>query len=193
MSAPRSPELARRWLQQARERLKDAQTVPEQRDNQILCEQANYAAEMSIKAVIIAKGSDFEHVHRVDELLATAEEAGERIPAALQAARRLKSYSGGQRYEFDQEHETVAVTDAEYQHRRGAGRDGGGVGRRTYPGTPGHTTHPRWVGGHTRARVGAAAVANRRAVAPAAPNGSGTTCCRSCRSAVFWTGIEWFP
>ena len=115
MSEQRRPEAARRWLQQARERLKDAQTVPEERDNQILCEQANYAAEMSIKAVIIAKGGDFEHVHRVDELLATAEEAGERIPGTLQAARRLKSYSGAQRYEFDQEQETVGVTDDEYR------------------------------------------------------------------------------
>ena len=38
----------------------------------------------------------------------------ERIAATLQAARRLKSYSGAQRYEFDQEQETVAVSDDEY-------------------------------------------------------------------------------
>ena len=83
--------------------MKDARTAPEERDNQILCEQANYAAEMGIKAVIIAKGGEFTHVHRVRELLATAQEAGKRIPPALDAARELRTYAGGQRYDFDQQ------------------------------------------------------------------------------------------
>ena len=105
MTAQRKRELALRWLRHARDRLKDAQTAPEERENQVLCEQANYAAEMSIKAVIIAKGNDFTNVHGVRELLATAQQAGEHIPAALDAARELKTYAGGQRYDFDQQEE----------------------------------------------------------------------------------------
>ena len=106
---------------------------------------------MSIKAVIIAQGGDFEHVHRVDELVATAEEAGERIPATLQAA-------GGSR--ATREPSGTSSTRSRNRRsdrrripqRRNDGRDRRGVGGRPYQRNPRQTTHPRRVGGHTGAR-----------------------------------------
>ena len=86
MSAQRRRELARLWLSKAQQRLTDARTATAERDNQILCEQAHYAAEMAIKSVIIARGHKFPNVHEVQELLDTAENAGESIPAELIAA-----------------------------------------------------------------------------------------------------------
>ncbi len=114
MTPERRPEAARRWLEEARERLDHARTY-QGGSRRILCEQAHYATEYAIKSVIIARGDSFPTVHDIGLLLNTAEEAGETIPADVETASSLSAYAGEGRYSFDRDPEVVAVGDKEHQ------------------------------------------------------------------------------
>lgn len=71
MTPERRPEAARRWLEEARERLDHARTY-QGGSRRILCEQAHYAIEYAIKSVIIARGDSFPTVHDIGLLLNSA-------------------------------------------------------------------------------------------------------------------------
>ena len=68
------------WLREAEKRLEHARRYVPDSDTRILCEQAHYATEFAIKAVLIAHGRNFATTHDIDELLETARDAGETIP-----------------------------------------------------------------------------------------------------------------
>ena len=53
MSVEHTPEDAQLWIEEAQARLEHAEQHVQNRDGRIYCEQAHYAAEMAIKAVII--------------------------------------------------------------------------------------------------------------------------------------------
>ena len=114
MTPARRPEAAKRWLEEARERLDHARTY-QGGSRRILCEQAHYATEYAIKSVIIARGQTFPTVHDIGLLLNTAEEAGETIPADVETASSLSAYAGEGRYSFDRDPEVVAIGDEEHQ------------------------------------------------------------------------------
>ena len=82
----------------------------------IFTEQAHYAAEFSLKAVIVSRGGTFAFIHNIQELLDTTRRLGETIPAALVPAKELSVYAGTGRYEFDRQHALVPVSADE--HRR---------------------------------------------------------------------------
>lgn len=114
MTRQRRPEDARYWLEQADERLEHARGYAAGRSARILCEQAHYAAEFAVKGVIIARGSSFSTIHDIRALLQAAREAGETIPAAVERATGLSTYSGSGRYDFDRNPEFGPVGRAEY-------------------------------------------------------------------------------
>ena len=99
MTPTRRREAARRWLEEARERLDHARNY-QGGSRRILCEQAHYATEFAIKSVIIARGRRFPTVHDIGLLLNTAEEAGETIPGDVETASSLTTYAGEGRYGF---------------------------------------------------------------------------------------------
>ena len=117
MTGTRAPEDARYWLNEAKERLEDARTragVPGS-SVRVRCEQAHYACEFALKGVIIARGRSFATTHNIQELLDTARAAGEAVPAGVEEAEGLTTYSGAGRYEFDRDPEQRAVDDDEYE------------------------------------------------------------------------------
>ncbi len=81
----------------------------------VRCEQAHYASEFALKGVIIARGRSFATTHNIQELLDTAGDAGEAVPAGVEEAEGLTTYSGAGRYEFDRDPEQRAVDDDEYE------------------------------------------------------------------------------
>ena len=114
MTPARRPEAARRWLEEAHERLDHARKY-QGGSRRILCEQAHYATEYAIKSVIIARGRSFPTVHDVGLLLNTAEEAGETIPGEVETASSLTTYAGEGRYGFDRDPTVLAVSDEEHR------------------------------------------------------------------------------
>ena len=72
MTKSRSREDAKYWLRQADERLEQARGYVAGGNARIYCEQAHYAAEFSIKAVIISRGESFATTHNIKELVDTA-------------------------------------------------------------------------------------------------------------------------
>jgi len=114
MSRLRSPDDAQYWLREANERLEHARGYVAGKSARILCEQAHYAAEFSIKVVIIAHGHSFATSHNIQELLETARDAGETIPATLESAKALSTYAGSGRYDFDRDPSLTWVGKAEY-------------------------------------------------------------------------------
>lgn len=120
MTRSRSPEDAEYWLSQAAERLEHARGYDAGRNARIYCEQAHYAAEFSIKAVIISRGGSFATSHNIKELVDTARALGETIPAEVQAAKGLTLYAGAGRYEFDRNPEADWVGEDAYDQALGA-------------------------------------------------------------------------
>ena len=114
MTPTRRREAARRWLEEARERLDHARNY-QGGSRRILCEQAHYVTEFAIKSVIIARGRRFPAVHDIGLLLNTAEEAGETIPGDVETASSLTTYAGEGRYGFDRDPTVSAVSDEEHQ------------------------------------------------------------------------------
>ena len=121
MTRERSPEDARYWLREAEKRLEHARGYVPDNDTRILCEQAHYAAEFAIKAVIIAHGRNFATTHDIEGLLETARDAGETIPSEVEKATGLSTYAGAGRYEFEREPDRVWVNKSEYDRALNAG------------------------------------------------------------------------
>ena len=122
MTAQRRREAARYWLDQAHRRLRDAAQRGPDRDRRVQCEQAHYAAEFAVKAVIIAHGAEFETTHDVDALLDTARNAGESIPREVEQAAALSRYAGSGRYDFDTNPEGAEVSEEDLQQALNRGR-----------------------------------------------------------------------
>ena len=116
MTAHRQPEDALYWLHEADERLDHAITryAPD-RNCRILCEQAHYAAEFSIKGVVIAHGRTFASSHDIRQLLETVSDAGVTVPAEVQHATGLTPYAGTGRYDFDRDPQLSHVGETEYR------------------------------------------------------------------------------
>ena len=121
MTRQRKPEDGRYWLREAEKRLEHARRYVPDSDTRILCEQAHYAAEFAIKAVIIAHGRNFTTTHDIDELLETARDAGETIPTEVEEAAGLSTYAGAGRYEFERQPGHTWVHKNEYDRALGAG------------------------------------------------------------------------
>ena len=112
----RSPEDANYWINEAEERLDHARGYVSGKNARILCEQAHYAAEFAIKALIIANGCSFATNHDIKGLLETAQEAGEEIPAEVEKAKALSTYAGRGRYEFDRDPRLTWIGKEEYDY-----------------------------------------------------------------------------
>lgn len=109
---PGSPE---EWLAHAASDLRlariaagDAAVRPEQ-----ACFHAQQAAEKAVKAVIRMRGAEFPLTHDLDLLFRLAEEAGCRIPDAIQEAGMLTPYAVEAHYPgFQDEITDTDVSDA---------------------------------------------------------------------------------
>lgn len=115
MTRQRSPEDAKYWLNEADERLDHARGYSAGSSARIYCEQAHYAAEFAIKALIISKGGTFATSHNINALLETAARLGEAIPTEVESAKGLSSYAGAGRYDFDRDPETHSISEAAYE------------------------------------------------------------------------------
>ena len=113
MSAKYAPEDTRLWIEEAQARLNHAEQHVEGRDGRIYCEQAHYAAEMAIKAVIIANKQDFSYTHDISILLDQAKKSGEEIPPNVHTAKLLTPYGGAGRYRFEREKKRTPIGDEE--------------------------------------------------------------------------------
>ena len=69
-------------------------------DARIACENAHDAIEVSLNAVIVARGEKYRASHDLSQLADVAGRAGEAIPAELNGIRRLRPYTGGGRYSY---------------------------------------------------------------------------------------------
>lgn len=113
MSVEHVPDDARLWIEEAQARLKHARERVSGGDGRIYCEQAHYAAEMSIKGVIIANNHKFSWTHDISVLLDEAEQSGETIPETVQTAKRLTPYGGTGRYRFERDKTRTIIGDEE--------------------------------------------------------------------------------
>ena len=85
----RTPDDARHWLAEAEMRLEHARGYVPGGNARIFTEQAHYAAEFSLKAVIVSRGGIFAPTHNIQELLDTTRRLGETIPPAVVPAQEL--------------------------------------------------------------------------------------------------------
>lgn len=69
-------------------------------DARIACENAHDAIEVSLNAVIVARGEKYRASHDLSQLAEIAKQAGEAIPAELEGIRSLRPYTGGGRYSY---------------------------------------------------------------------------------------------
>ena len=69
-------------------------------DARIACENAHDAIEVSLNAVIVARGDKYRASHDLSQLADVAGWAGEAIPAELSGIRKLRPYTGGGRYSY---------------------------------------------------------------------------------------------
>ena len=69
-------------------------------DARIACENAHDAIEVSLNAVIVARGEKYRASHDLSQLADVAGRAGEAIPAELNGIRKLRPYTGGGRYSY---------------------------------------------------------------------------------------------
>lgn len=105
------PNDAREWVRRARSNLRLAQTLPSDVDVEDLCFDAQQAAEKAIKAVFIARGIAFPHIHDLLRLRALLARVDEQVPCAAEDAVALTSFAGRARYPSDDE----PVTEEEYR------------------------------------------------------------------------------
>ena len=118
---PRTPKLpranARYWVEEARLELRVANDYRnEPAMGLIRCARAHAAAELAIKAVIIAHEKGYSDTHDIGVLLQRAEQIGERIDPELREAQRLTAYAGRRRYghlEHPQAPETPRTIDVD--------------------------------------------------------------------------------
>ena len=113
MSVEHTPEDAQLWIEEAQARLEHAEQHVQNRDGRIYCEQAHYAAEMAIKAVIILNKHEFSYTHDIGTLLNEALESGEKIPPNVKTAKLLTPYGGTGRYSFERDKKRTPIGDKE--------------------------------------------------------------------------------
>ena len=118
--------------------LKRAPAVGE--DARIACENAHDAIEVSLNAVIVARGERYRASHDLSQLADVVAQAGEAIPAALSGIRDLRPYTGGGRYSYRTAGRVDPATSADYEQIVN-------LGRIAYA----------WAGGRARALCGARA------------------------------------
>ncbi len=89
----------REWMRLASINLARSTTrTPNVEAFEIMCYEAQQAAELAIKARLIALDVDFPYVHDIDELLECLETAGDAIPDEVRAATILTEYAVETRY-----------------------------------------------------------------------------------------------
>ena len=69
-------------------------------DARIACENAHDAIEVSLNAVIVARGEKYRASHDLSQLADVAGRTGEPIPSELSGIRKLRLYTGGGRYSY---------------------------------------------------------------------------------------------
>jgi HEPN domain-containing protein len=92
------PDDPREWLGRARSFLTHAQVVAPGVDLEIPCFEAQQAAELSIKAVLLNRGIDFPFTHNLAKLMELLEVNGEFIPLEIKKADRLTRFAVETRY-----------------------------------------------------------------------------------------------
>ncbi len=110
----------REWMIFARSNLERSMTrTPGAAVFVIMCYEAQQAAEMAIKARLMALDVDFPYTHDIGELLECAENAGDAIPDEVRAATMLTQFAVVTRYPrrggpgpVTEEHYTAAVQAA---------------------------------------------------------------------------------
>ena len=86
----------------------------EGQDARMACENAHDAIEVSLNAVIVARGEKYRSSHDLSQLADVAAHAGEPIPAELNGIRELRPYTGGGRYSYRAEGRIEAATQGDY-------------------------------------------------------------------------------
>ncbi len=107
------PDDPREWLNRARSNLARAREgvrIPGVYLED-LCFDAQQAAEKAIKGLLIHLSTPFPYVHDLALLLASVEQAGQEVPAAVRQAARLTRYAVTTRYPGLPE----SVTQEEYE------------------------------------------------------------------------------
>lgn len=108
----------REWMIFARSNLERSMTpTPGATVFVIMCYEAQQAAEMAIKARLIALDVDFPYTHNIARLLKCLEDAGDAIPDEVRAATMLTQFAVTTRYprrgrQVTEEHHTAAVQAA---------------------------------------------------------------------------------
>ena len=90
----------RHWIQSARDRLERAETYDPGEDTTLSCEDAQQAAELALKGLIVTHGQEPKRTHDLGHLLRQIEQLGEEIPDAVRRCEELSRFAGGERYEF---------------------------------------------------------------------------------------------
>ena len=115
------PHRATVFLEAARDRLESAARDFSADAPALACEMLQSSAERSLKALIIAHGSSFEHTHDLGDLWDQAESFGERVSAIRDEAvlREITLYSGDRSYDSP----SAAESAAAYRSFRQTARD----------------------------------------------------------------------
>ena len=108
------------WIAEARGRLDIAKIHTEPHDRRPFCEQAHYAAEYTIIAVLVSQEIRPETTHDIGVLFNQLEDAGKKIPKDLQGAKMLTQFAGAARYKFARSNtprptQSAPVTQAQYE------------------------------------------------------------------------------
>jgi len=92
------PDDPKEWLNRARSNLAQARAEHPDVYLEDLCFNAQQAAEKAIKALLLQRGIRFPYIHDLAELLRLLDQAGEKIPPQVRAARQLTDYAVEARY-----------------------------------------------------------------------------------------------
>ena len=119
---PDDPASAPAWIEEAADALEEARyRSTKARSARTACQNAQLAAELGVKAVLIAKGEIYEHEHDMGVLLNQAARAGEAVPASVQqAGERISIYLGADRYRLTEKGGTRRIVGDE-EHRAAIG------------------------------------------------------------------------
>ncbi len=90
----------RHWIQSAGDRLKRAETYDPGEDTTLNCEDAQQAAELALKGLIVTHGHEPKRTHDLGHLLRQIEQLGEEIPDAIRRCEDLSRFAGSERYGF---------------------------------------------------------------------------------------------
>lgn len=116
MNASEQQDEVELLLKEAEYRLRGAITnAPRDGDDaRIACENAHDAIEVSLNAVIVARGEKYRASHDLSQLADIAGRAGEAIPAELIRIRSLRPYTGGGRYSYRRAGQIEPATKSDY-------------------------------------------------------------------------------